>query len=117
MTAARAREGWLDVAEVGSLWGIRFVVGLCRVFGRSTARAFLHCLAAYYLVFHGSARRASRGYLTRLMAQATRGVIPEVVSLAPIPLELRPCRSAAPFSPLRVQHVYKPDTEAEATDE
>jgi predicted LPLAT superfamily acyltransferase len=75
MSVARAREGWLDVAEVGSLWGIRFVVGLCRLLGRRVARAFLHCLAAYYLVFHASARRASRAYLTRLTGQGSLAMV------------------------------------------
>ena len=55
--------------------------------------------------------------VTRLTAQATPGVIPEVVSLAPIPLELRPRHGAAPFSPLWVQHVDEPGTQTEATDE
>jgi predicted LPLAT superfamily acyltransferase len=74
MTAARARAGWLGVAEVGSLWGIRFVVGLCRLFGRGAARAFLRCLAAYYLVFHASARRASRADFTRLTGHGSVGM-------------------------------------------
>jgi len=58
------------------------------------------------------------GYeFTRLTAQASRGVIPGVVSLAPISLELRPCYGAALFSPFRSQHGYKPDTETDATNE
>jgi predicted LPLAT superfamily acyltransferase len=75
MSKAGMREGWLDVAEVGTLWGIRFVVGVCRLFGRSGARLFLRCLAAYYLAFHAPARRASRSYLTRVAGRGSCGMV------------------------------------------
>lgn len=71
MSRASTRAGWLDVAEVGSLWGIRFVVGLCRLFGRGSARAFLRVLIAYYVVFHGTARRASQRYLQRVLRHSS----------------------------------------------
>lgn len=64
--SAPAQRGWLDVAEVGSVWGIRFVVGLCMLCGRRAARAFLRVLVLYYVLFHAGARAASRGYFTRL---------------------------------------------------
>jgi predicted LPLAT superfamily acyltransferase len=70
MSEALARKGWLDVAEVGSVWGIRFVVGLCMVFGRGLGRAFLRVLILYYVCLHGTARRASRDYLRRVGAPA-----------------------------------------------
>jgi predicted LPLAT superfamily acyltransferase len=66
MTRAALSRGWLDVAEVGSVWGIRFVIGLCMLCGRGAARAFLRVLALYYLLFHGRARAASRAYFARL---------------------------------------------------
>jgi predicted LPLAT superfamily acyltransferase len=66
MNASVQRRGWLDVAELGSVWGIRFVVRLCRLFGRGAARAFLRVLVFYYLLFNASARRASRTYFRRL---------------------------------------------------
>jgi predicted LPLAT superfamily acyltransferase len=59
-------QGWMHAAEAGAVWGIRFVVFLCTVFGRRAGRAFLHVLAFYYVLFSGRARRASRGYLERL---------------------------------------------------
>lgn len=68
MTSSDARRGWLDVAEVGSVWGIRFVVGLCTLFGRGVARAFLRFVVFYYVLFHATARAASRQYLERLRA-------------------------------------------------
>jgi predicted LPLAT superfamily acyltransferase len=66
---APQKRGWLDVAEVGSVWGIRFVVGLCKLFGRGAARAFLRVLVFYYVLFNVGARRASRRYFARLHAR------------------------------------------------
>jgi predicted LPLAT superfamily acyltransferase len=68
-----AKRGWLDVAEVGSVWGIRFVVLLCTVFGRSVSRAFVRLIVFYYVLFHRGARAASRAYFARLHA---RGIAP-----------------------------------------
>lgn len=56
--------------EVGSQWGISFVLLLARCFGRSGARGFLRLLALYYLLTHAAARRASRDYLMRVGAAA-----------------------------------------------
>ena len=64
--SAKEAQGWMHAAEVGAVWGIRFVVFLCTVFGRRAGRAFLHVLAFYYVLFSGRARRASRQYLERL---------------------------------------------------
>jgi predicted LPLAT superfamily acyltransferase len=75
MSDAVARKGWLDVAEVGSVWGIRFVVGLCMVFGRRLARAFLRVLVFYYVCLHVTARRASRDYLQRIGQPASFGAV------------------------------------------
>lgn len=71
MSQRGRRSGWLDVAEVGSLWGIRFVVGLCQLFGRGSARAFLRLIVAYYVLFNGSARRSSQAYLRRVLGHAS----------------------------------------------
>ena len=64
------RRGWLEVAEVGSVWGIRFVVLLCTVFGRGTARAFLRVIVFYYVLMHAGARAASRAYFKRVHARS-----------------------------------------------
>jgi predicted LPLAT superfamily acyltransferase len=69
MTTSPAKRGWLDVAEVGSVWGIRFVVGVCRLFGRGAARAFLRIIVFYYVLIHRTARSASALYLERVRAR------------------------------------------------
>ncbi|MDB4988869.1 MAG: hypothetical protein JWN04_4047, partial [Myxococcaceae bacterium] len=51
MTELVHKRGWLDVAEVGSVWGIRFVVALCMLCGRGAARAFLRFVVFYYVLF------------------------------------------------------------------
>jgi predicted LPLAT superfamily acyltransferase len=60
------RRGWLEVAEAGSLWGIRFVVFLCTVFGRRVARAFVAVLALYFVSFRPDVRRTARAYRRRM---------------------------------------------------
>ncbi len=67
MTAAMR---WQDVAEKGSVLGIRVVVALATGLGRRTARAALHAIAAWYVLFHPGVRRASRDYLLRLHGRA-----------------------------------------------
>ena len=64
------RRGWLDVAEVGSVWGIRFVVLLCSAFGRRSARAFLRVIVFYYVLMNAGARRASRAYFQHVHARS-----------------------------------------------
>ena len=62
-------RGWLEIAEVGSVWGIRFVVALCRLFGRHFTRAFLRLPVFYYVLVHVRARRASQEYHGRLRGE------------------------------------------------
>jgi predicted LPLAT superfamily acyltransferase len=54
------------VREAGSALGVRFVVLLCTVFGRSVARAFVALLAMYFVSFRRDLRRASRAYRQRM---------------------------------------------------
>lgn len=54
------------MAEAGTVAGILFFGFLLRLFGRTAARAFLHPVILYYVLFHGTARRASRDYLARM---------------------------------------------------
>jgi predicted LPLAT superfamily acyltransferase len=67
-------DGWLSVTERGSVFGIRFLVWVSHALGRGPARFFLRFIAAYYVVFHGVGRRASRDYLTRVHGRATLGM-------------------------------------------
>ena len=104
MKAAVERRGWLDVAEVGSVWGIRFVVALCTLFGRGAARAFLRVLAFYYVLFHRGARASSRRYLERLAAQGVPldGDAPAAPPLAEGAHTALPLAEGAPVAPQRV---------------
>lgn len=63
------RDGWLDVAEVGGVLGIRFFVVVCTIFGRAPARAILRLVALYYALFYPAARRASRAWLEKVHGQ------------------------------------------------
>ncbi len=58
--------GWLDVAEVGGAFGIRFLVIVCTALGRTPARICLRLATLYYTLFHATARRASRDWLARI---------------------------------------------------
>ncbi len=74
--AQGARAAWLSVGERGGVFGIRFVVFLCTAFGRGLARLFIGALAAWYLLFDGHARRASRAFLERVGGRpATLGMV------------------------------------------
>jgi predicted LPLAT superfamily acyltransferase len=66
------RQGWFDIREVGTVWGIRFVAWLCTVAGRAPARLFLRVLSVYYLWTHRLARSASAAYWRRLGENPTR---------------------------------------------
>lgn len=59
-----AKAAWLSQEERGTNLGIRFVVGLCNLFGRSIARAFIRVLALYYVAFAVRGRKASREFLS-----------------------------------------------------
>jgi predicted LPLAT superfamily acyltransferase len=65
-TALSQRRGWLDVAEAGTVLGVRFVVALGTLCGRGPARAFVAVLALYFVLLRRDVRRASTAYLTRM---------------------------------------------------
>lgn len=60
------RTGWLNVKEVGSVFGMRALLFLCTVAGRGPARLLLRVVAFYYTLVSSTARRASRAYWTNL---------------------------------------------------
>jgi predicted LPLAT superfamily acyltransferase len=68
MTTARR---WQDVAEKGTVLGIRIVVVVATTLGRRAVRALLHAVAAWYVLVHPAVRRASRDYLRRVNGRAT----------------------------------------------
>jgi predicted LPLAT superfamily acyltransferase len=57
---------WASTAERGSPLALRFVLWFFRRFGAPVTRLLLHPIVAYYCVFAGQARRASRAYLERV---------------------------------------------------
>ena len=64
-----ARPAWLAQRERGSRPLIWFIVKVTLLLGRATGRALLYPICAYFLVFSGRARRASREYLCRALAR------------------------------------------------
>src|SRR5450432_2763564 len=57
---------WRKIPEAGTVFGIRVIVLVARIFGRRIAGWFLYLVAMYYALFKGIARRASRDYLRRV---------------------------------------------------
>jgi len=68
-TASPSAE-WRRRPERGSLTLIRFMVWASLRFGRGPSRVMLRIIAAYFLVFGGRARRASREFLARVLGRA-----------------------------------------------
>lgn len=66
---AEQRPGWLRMSERGTVLGIRLLVWISTIAGRWLPRLILRFIAAYYLLFHGRARCASRAYLERVHGQ------------------------------------------------
>ncbi len=61
-----APGGWHEMAERGSLAGLRLVVACHRLFGRSFSLLCVHLVVAYYFLTGPTARAASRAYLRRI---------------------------------------------------
>jgi predicted LPLAT superfamily acyltransferase len=66
---------WQDVAEKGSVVGVRLLLALSTAFGRRAARAVLPLVALWYVAFHPGVRRASRDYLPRVGVRPTLGAV------------------------------------------
>jgi predicted LPLAT superfamily acyltransferase len=69
MTSTAASE-WTRRSERGSTPLIKFMVWFSLNLGRAPARILLRIIAAYFLLFGGAARRASRDYLSRCLGRA-----------------------------------------------
>lgn len=63
----RARH-WAEIGEAGFVGGMRFLVWVNRVFGRTLFRVALYPVLGYFFLVRGTARRASLDYLRRLQA-------------------------------------------------
>jgi len=64
-----ARPAWLAQRERGSRPLIWFIVKVTLLLGRGAGRALLYPICAYFVLFSGSARRASRDYLRRVLGR------------------------------------------------
>ncbi|GMU44929.1 MAG: hypothetical protein IT479_01040 [Xanthomonadales bacterium] len=64
-----APQHWAQIGEAGFLGGMRALVWVNRVFGRTLFRIALYPVLGYFFLVRGSARRASLDYLRRLQAR------------------------------------------------
>lgn len=67
---AGGRTRWSQVAERGSLLGLRLTVACYRRFGRPLSLVLVHAIVAYFFVTDRRGRAASRRYLERVRAVA-----------------------------------------------
>ena len=65
----REDRQWNQLAERGSLLGLRFLVACYRLFGRSLHGILAYGIVAYYFLTSPTARAASRAYLRRLASR------------------------------------------------
>lgn len=70
--APAAPPPWLRAREVGSAWGIRFVLGLARVAGYRAARAFVALIAMYYAFASPRARASVAEFHRRALGRTSR---------------------------------------------
>jgi predicted LPLAT superfamily acyltransferase len=61
---------WASVKEVGAAWGIRTLLVIYRLFGRTLLFLALYPVVVYFFLTNSSARAASRDYLRTLAAFA-----------------------------------------------
>ncbi len=66
---SKVPASWVTVAEKGSVWGIRLLAWVSRLFGRRMARAILHVPVLYFVGLHAGVRHASRDYLERALGR------------------------------------------------
>ena len=64
--AHAASAEWLRQGERGAVWAIELAAWIATSLGRPVARVLARAIAAYYVVFDGRARRASRDWLARV---------------------------------------------------
>ena len=60
-------QSWLNQEERGSLFSIRLIAAIARLFGRRFATLFLYPICLYFILFSPSAVRSSRNYLSRVL--------------------------------------------------
>lgn len=70
MTEDENAEGWLNQRERGAIWAIRITAFWVGLLGRKPARILVRGIAAYYVLFDRTARRASASWLERVHGEA-----------------------------------------------
>jgi len=63
-------QRWVEMAEVGTTWALRFAGWFHRHFGRGPSLVLVALSAGYFWLRNGAARRASAAYLRHLEAAA-----------------------------------------------
>ncbi|MDH5190242.1 MAG: glycosyltransferase family 2 protein [Gammaproteobacteria bacterium] len=74
------QQHWARRAERGSIVGIRFMLWVYRIFGRTVFRVFLYPVMFYFFVTGSKERRASREYLQRVAKAAQKQNKPVIKS-------------------------------------
>jgi predicted LPLAT superfamily acyltransferase len=62
-------QAWTTQPERSNLVALRIIVWIALHLGRTTARALLHPICLYFLLFSNTTRRASRAWLERALAR------------------------------------------------
>lgn len=57
---------WAQMEERGVIWGMKFLLRVYLLFGRTVLQVFLYPVVIYYWLINGTARHASQAYLDRL---------------------------------------------------
>ncbi len=57
---------WAQMKEYGVIWGMRFLLRIYLLFGRTFLQVFLYPVVIYYWLINRQARQASQSYLNRL---------------------------------------------------
>lgn len=71
VTGAVGQE-WMAKPERGTARGMRLIAWFALTFGRAPGRWLLYPICAYFLVFGGASRRASVGYLRKVLGREPR---------------------------------------------
>ena len=69
---SRVSALWVGQKERGSALLMATIVRIALMLGRPAAAALLYPICAYFLLFSGAARRASRDYLARVLGRSPR---------------------------------------------
>ncbi|WP_287879229.1 acyl-CoA synthetase [Aquitalea sp.] len=71
-SGSNAKPQWMQQQERGNRFWLRIMSTLSCLLGRRCSRLVLYGIAAYFVLFGGKARRASRSYLARSLGRPAR---------------------------------------------